>query len=153
MKHFKSLSIYAFTIFFNAAISFAGFSLLTHYLSEVDYGIINLYTSLCVFLTPFIATGVQFVLGVDYFKLTPSEFRSHFTNALVIPLAATIFFTALFLLFNQQVQRLLGVNFFFVLVIPLTCLMMLLNEIFLNLFRNKGNRILLWVCSIIFCKT
>lgn len=149
MKQIKALSIYAFTIFFNAAISFGTFSLLTHYLSEVDYGIINLYTSFSVFLTPFIASGVQFVLSVDYFKLNSGDFRSHFTNALLIPVGFTIFFTLLFLLFNQQVQHLLGVNFFFVLLLPLTCLVIVLNEIFLNLFRNKENHFLFAGFSII----
>ena len=142
MKQFRSLSIYAFTIFFNAAISFGSFSLLTHYLSEVDYGTINLYTSFSVCLTPFIAVGIQFVLSVDYFKLSEKEFRNHFTNAMLIPIGATIFFTLLVVLFNQQLQHLLGVNLLFVLLIPVTCLMAVVNEIFLNLFRNKGKHFL-----------
>ena len=119
MTHFKSFSIYAFSIFFNAALSFAVFSLLTHYLSEVDYGIINLYTSFSVFLTPFIAAGVQFVLSVDYFKLNQQDFRNYFTNSMLIPAASTVFFTLLFLVFHHQLQNLLGTNLLFIILLPL----------------------------------
>jgi O-antigen/teichoic acid export membrane protein len=149
MKQFKTLSIYAFTIFFNAAISFGTFSLLTHYLNEVDYGIINLYTSLSVSLIPFIAAGVQFVLSVDYFKLSVQEFRNHFTNALVIPIVFTVFFTVLFLFFHTELEHLLGVNFLFAAILPFSCFMAVLNEIFLNLFRNKRNHFLYAGFSII----
>jgi O-antigen/teichoic acid export membrane protein len=149
MKQFKSLSIYAFTIFFNAAISFGTFSLLTHYLSEVDYGIINLYTSFVVFLTPFIAVGVQFVLSVDYFKLNQHHFRNHFTNALPVPLGAALFFTLLICIFHTRLQNLLGVNFFFAFFLPATCLLIVINDIFLNLFRNKGEHFLFAGFSII----
>ena len=142
MKQFKSLTIYAFTIFFNAAISFGTFSLLTHYLSEVDYGIINLYNALSVSLTPFIAAGVQFVLNVDFFKLSKEEFRKHFTNAMVIPIGFTLFFTLLVLAFHQQLQNLFGINLLFAVLLPVTCFMIVTNEIFLNLFRNTGKHFL-----------
>lgn len=142
MQQFKSLSIYVFATFFNAAISFGMFSLLTHYLTEVDYGIINLYTSFSVFLTPFIAAGVPFVLSVDYFKLNEQEFRSHFTHALVIPVSSSLFLTLVFLLFHTRLQQLLGINFLFAILLPVTCLMAMVNEIFLNLFRNKRKHFL-----------
>lgn len=80
--NFKSqlghFSFYAFTIFFNAAISFITFSFLTQRLSEVDYGIINLYNAVIVFLTPFIAFGTQFVLGVDFLNSLPMRFGNSF---------------------------------------------------------------------------
>jgi O-antigen/teichoic acid export membrane protein len=137
MKRFKSLSIYAFAIFFNAAVSFATFSLLTHYLSEVDYGVINLYNALVVSLTPFIASGVPFVLSVDFFKMSQQEFRSHFTNALLIPVVFTVLFTLVFLIFHTDLQKVSGTNFLFTLLLPFTCLMIVLSEIFQYLFRNR----------------
>ncbi len=149
MSQLKSLSIYAFTIFFNAAISFGTFSILTHYLSEVDYGIINLYTALSVSLIPFIASGVQIVLNVDFFKLGKEEFRSHFTNALVIPVGFTLLFTLLFFVFHQQLTQVLGVNFLFAIILPLSCFMAVMNEIFLNFFRNSKRHFLFARYSIL----
>ncbi|MDP9230814.1 MAG: oligosaccharide flippase family protein [Bacteroidota bacterium] len=148
MKHFKPLSIYAFTIFINAAISFGTFSLLTHYLTEVDYGIINLYTSFSVFLTPFIAIGVPFILSVDYFKMNAEMYRRNFTNSLMIPVAACVLFTLLSLLLYPVMQEFIKVNFFFTITIPFVCLMIVLNEIALNLFRNKERPFLFAAFSI-----
>ncbi len=103
MKHFKSLSIYAFTLFFNAALSFAGFSVLTHHLSEIDYGIINLYSSFTVLVTPFIAIGVPFFLSVEYFKKNETDFKQAFTNAVALPAIAGIFFNLLFFIFYSLI--------------------------------------------------
>jgi O-antigen/teichoic acid export membrane protein len=149
MRHLKTLTIYGFTVLFNAVISFGTFSLLTHYLNEVDYGIINLYNALAVSLTPFIASGVPFVLNVDFFKLNRQEFRSQFTNALVVPVANCFFFTLLFLAFHNQLQKIVGVNFLFTMLLPFTCFTVVLNEIFQNLFRNKRMHFLFSGYSVI----
>jgi O-antigen/teichoic acid export membrane protein len=138
----KSLSVYAFALFFNAALSFAIFSLLTHHLSETDYGIINLYNSFTIFIVPFVSIGVQFTLSVDYFKTDEKTFREHFTNAIVIPLMTCSLITLLFLVFYFPVHGLLKVNTFFTLTLPLSCLLIVTNEIMLNLIRNKGKHFL-----------
>jgi O-antigen/teichoic acid export membrane protein len=142
MKQLKPLTVYGFTIFFNAAISFATFSLLTHYLTEVDYGIINLYNSFTVLLMPFIGIGVPFVLSVDYFKMKKDEFGNQFSNAITIPVAACLVFTVLSLLFHQYIQRFTKVDFFFSIAVSFLCLLHVVNEVMLNLFRNKEKYLL-----------
>jgi O-antigen/teichoic acid export membrane protein len=67
---------------------------------------------------------------------------------MVIPLANTFFFTLLFLVFHSQLQKILGVNFLFMLLLPFTCLTVVLNEIFQSLFRNKRRHFLLAGYSI-----
>jgi O-antigen/teichoic acid export membrane protein len=142
MNQLKSFSIYALTIFLNAAISFATFSLLTHHLNEVDYGIINLYNGFIFFLSPFIAVGVQYTLSIDYFKLDKIAFSKQFTNAIALPILLTVFFTVVFIAIAGPLGKMLGTSFLFTLVIPLICFFTLLNDIFLNLFRNKGKHML-----------
>jgi O-antigen/teichoic acid export membrane protein len=142
MKHFKTFSIYAFTLFFNAALSFAGFSVLTHHLNEVDYGIINLYTSFTVLVTPFIAIGVPFFLSVEYFKKKDEEFKYEFTNAIALPAMACIVFTILFILFYPLLEGRLKANPFFIIAVPFFCFMIVLNDVFLYLFRNKQKQYL-----------
>jgi O-antigen/teichoic acid export membrane protein len=137
LKKLKPLTVYGLSIFSNAAISFATFSLLTHHLNEVDYGIINLYNSFILLLMPFISIGVPFVLNVDYFKMNEENYRNQFTSAMVIPIIAFVFFTLLSFIFYKYVQSVTKVNFFFTIAIPFTCLMFVLNDVMLNLFRNK----------------
>src|SRR5689334_11392009 len=113
LKVLKSFSVYVFTMGFTAAVSFATFSLLTHHLNEVDYGIINLYNSTSILLVAFISCGVQFVLNVDYFKLPKDQYRLRFSNSMIIPIAIFLVMTIGFLVFNYPLQRLVKSNFFF----------------------------------------
>jgi O-antigen/teichoic acid export membrane protein len=142
MRHLKSFMIYGATIFFNAAISFATFSLLTHHLSDTDYGIINLYGSSLLLLIPFIGVGVQYALSVDYFRQSHEAYRKHFTNALLIPAATCLLFTLVLLLFHAPVVRFIHASFFFVLLLPLTGFLTIMNDIMLSLIRNKEKHLL-----------
>ncbi|RYE01568.1 MAG: hypothetical protein EOP50_01755, partial [Sphingobacteriales bacterium] len=134
----KPLYVYVLTTFFNAGVSFLVFSFLTHLLSAEDYGIINLYAAFSIFLTPFIGVGMQVMIGVDFFKLSEEDFKHQFVNSMALPLFSTILFSVLFLLFHQQVQDLLHVNFFFAVTFPLCCFMILVSDIILILMRDKG---------------
>jgi O-antigen/teichoic acid export membrane protein len=149
MNQFKLLSLYGFTILFNALVSFTTFSILTHYLTETDYGIISLYTSVSAFLLPFIAVGVQYIIGIDYFKLSGEDFRKHFTNAIFIPVLTTFFFTIVFLFANQFVQKFINVNFFFAVALPFTCFLTIISDIFLTLLRNSSRHSLFMGFSMI----
>jgi O-antigen/teichoic acid export membrane protein len=149
LKTAKSFLVYAFTLFFNALVSFATFSLLTKHLSEVDYGIINLYNSFTIFLVPFLSVGVPFTLSVDYFKMDEVSYRKHFTNGLAIPVLSSVLFTILFLLFASPIRQLLKINSFFTLILPASCLLIVLNEIILNTIRNKGRHFLFAGYSIV----
>jgi O-antigen/teichoic acid export membrane protein len=136
-RYVKPLTVYGFTIFSNAAISFFTFSLLTHHLTEVDYGIISLYNSFIVLLMPFIGIGVSFVLNVDYFKMDREAYRQQFANGLVIPITSCLVFTLLCLLFQQTITQVTKVNLFFALIASFVCLLYVFNDIILNLIRNK----------------
>ncbi|RYY01113.1 MAG: hypothetical protein EOO53_19595 [Gammaproteobacteria bacterium] len=148
MSQVKSFSIHAFTIIFNAAISFATFSVLTHHLNEVDYGIINLYTSFIVFLTPFIGIGAQFTIGIDYFKMEASAFRHHFTNVIAIPFLSFIVFTLLTFLLSGYIKGFVHVNYFFTIVIPFVSLLSVVNDIVLTLIRDQGKHRLFAIYAI-----
>lgn len=148
MKYLKSFSVYGFTIFLNAAISFATFSLLTHHLNEIDYGIINLYSSLLIFLSPFIGVGIQFVLGVDFFKMDESSFKKHFTNASFIPIVSCLFFTGVVSIFHTYIENFIHVSFHFVLLLPLACMMTIFSDVILTVIRDKGKHQLFSVYSI-----
>jgi O-antigen/teichoic acid export membrane protein len=137
MSKIRSFSIYGFTVFFNAAISFFTFSILTHHLNETDYGIINLYNAALIFIIPFIGMGVQYGLSVDYFKSSEQQYRRHFTNAMLIPLVMCVLITFIATVFSTSLQRLIGVNKWFLLLMPLAGLLTVFSDVILNLVRNK----------------
>ena len=149
LKVLKSFSVYVFTMFFTAGVSFATFSLLTRHLNQFDYGIINLYNSTSILLVAFISCGVQFVLNVDYFKLPPEQYRKRFSNSIVIPVGIFLLLTVGFLVFNYPIRKLIKGDFFFTAVLPLTCLLILVNDIVLGLIRNREQHFLFAGYSII----
>ncbi|MCB0284693.1 MAG: oligosaccharide flippase family protein [Calditrichaeota bacterium] len=129
-------------MFFTAGVSFATFSLLTRYLNEVDYGIINLYNSASILLVSFIGCGVQFVLNVDYFSLNKEQYKSRFSNGILIPFAISLLFTLGFVIFLNPLRGVLKTNLFFAIILPITCLFILFNDITLGLIRNKEKHFL-----------
>lgn len=136
-QYLKSFSYYGVTIVFNAAVSFVIMSLLTHHLTEREYGIVNLYASFSIFLLSFINVGVDYELAVSYFKMSEPEYRKRFTNGLCVSLFMMAIVYVVTILLYPQIQSLLKVDVFFVLVLPVTCYFLGLNDIFLGLVRNK----------------
>ena len=112
MKVLKSFSVYVFTMCFTAGVSFATFSILTRHLNEVDYGIINLYSSTSILLVAFISCGVQFVLNVDYFKLPKEQYRKRFSNSIIIPIGIFLFLTVEFSCFQSPGTATYQIEFF-----------------------------------------
>lgn len=145
--HIKTLAIYVMVLFFNAAISFAVFSSLTHWLSPADMGVISLYNSFCILLVPFIGCGIPFSLSVDYFKLDQRGLASKFVNGFVILGINTILVSCLVFLFFHQLRAFLGASAFFVLIAPFTCfLIVVFDNIAMVQIRNRSNhRLFAWV--------
>jgi len=142
MRMIRSISVYFFTFFFNAAISFLAFSITTYYLDEKELGIVYLYNSTVLLLVPFISVGAQFVLAIDYFKMPPADYRRHFSNGIMVPLISCALFTLLFLLLFYPFQDVVPVNFFFAIVLPLYCFFAVVNDISTALIRNKEKHLL-----------
>jgi O-antigen/teichoic acid export membrane protein len=148
VKVVKSLSVYTFILFLNAAVSFFIFSIITHKLTAPDLGIIYLYSSFTIFLVPFIGVGIQFLLSVDYFKMDASTFKIHFKSAIFLPVISVTIFTGVFFLLYFLLPDLVPFKFFFTTVLPISCFLVILNEVFLNLVRNKERNLLFAAYSI-----
>lgn len=148
MRLLKTFSLNAFTLFFNATVSFFSFSLLTHHLSKADYGTVNLYTSFALFLTPFIAVGVPFLLSVDFFKQNENNFKRTFANALILPGLVTALVLLILVFTYRWIDNLLRVGSLYIFLLPVYCFIVVMNEIFLNLVRNKNQLVLFSIFSI-----
>jgi O-antigen/teichoic acid export membrane protein len=138
VKLFKQVYIYFGSYLINAVLSFGMVSLLTHYLSTYDYGIINLYSSFIIFLTPFISGGILYPLSVEYFKNPPEGYSRYFTNAQVIPVTGLLLFSLLCVIFQQPLSHFLKVPVSWIWVLPLTTWWIMVNEIVLIITRNKN---------------
>ena len=140
--------MYAVSIGINALLYFVTTSFLTHHLSEYDYGVINLYSALSIFLMPFIGLGISFTLTVDYFKMDEQQFRKRFTNAMMVPLITAGILTVVFAVIYPFIQHLIKVNLFFAILMPFTCALVVLNDVILHMIRNKGKHFLFMGFSV-----
>ncbi len=138
IKSFKSIYVYFLSYFFNAAISFATVSLLTHHLSPKDYGIINLYSSFIILITPFVSGGVLYPMSVGYFKKPENEYPAFFTGALAVTLVGLLILTTIFFVFNQAISHFLRVTPVWVIILPLVAWWIMINEITMTMFRQKN---------------
>jgi O-antigen/teichoic acid export membrane protein len=130
--------IYFIAYFLNAGLSFLGISLLTHYLSTSDYGIINLYSAFIILLMPFISGGVLYPLSIEYYKKTEAEYRQYFTDAQVIPLITLSVLTVLCIFLRQPISNFLRVTPVWVIVLPLTVWWIMNNEITMMMCRIRN---------------
>lgn len=138
MRLHKQVYIYFSTYFINAALSFTTVSLLTHYLTTYDYGIINLYSSFLIFLMPFISGGILYPLSVEYFKKEKNAYKDYFTNAQVIPLVSVALVTILCIVFQQPLMRVLKVSSIWIWIMPVTAWLIMINESAMLITRNNN---------------
>lgn len=137
LKGIRPVYIYFFSYFFTAGLSVITISLLTHYLSPTDYGIINLYSSFLPLLTPFVTCGVLYPLFVEYYKKSPEEYSKVFTNAQALTLISLVFFTIIFVLFRGPISHFLHVTPAWTAIMPFTVWWVMINELIMMVCRMK----------------
>jgi O-antigen/teichoic acid export membrane protein len=148
LKKYKHISVYFFCYFFNAAVSFGVVSLLTHYLTTEDYGIVNLYSVLLSLLLQFVTGGVLQTLNVEFFKKSKKEYAEFFTAALAIPVISTVLLTLLALVLTGPLSRSLKVDAVYIWIIPLLVFCLYFQEFIAALTRNRGQHYLFASFSI-----
>lgn len=148
MRLYKQVYIYFLTYFINAGLSFVTVSVLTHYLTTYDYGIINLYSSFLILLMPFISGGILYPISVEYFKRPKETYKGYFTNAQVIPLLSLILFTLLCIIFQHPLSRFLKVSMVWIWILPITAWWIMINETVMMISRNKNKPVQFALFSI-----
>lgn len=138
MKLHKQVYIYFSSNFINAGLSFLILSLLTHYLTTYDYGIINLYSSFLMFLMPFISGGILYPMSVEYFKRPRETYPAYFTNAQTIPLVSLAVCTLLCVAFQHPLSNFLKVSEIWIWIMPAIVWFIMINETAMMITRNNN---------------
>jgi len=76
---------------------------MTHHLSEADYGAFAMVTTLAAIMTPALNWGTTALSGVDFFKRSAAEFPESFSSGLLLPVMSLAVLMTLILLFGQSV--------------------------------------------------
>jgi len=110
MKHLKQISIYTFVSFLGAGINFFLMPYLSHFISPAEYGVLSLLNSFVTILIPLIGLVASGLILVEYYRITDKkEFSSLFSSIQIIPLAPSVFFLLITLIFPHSLSNFLEI--------------------------------------------
>ena len=135
---FRQVSLYAITGTLTKVISFAALPFFVNTLSEGDIGILNIFNSSIIFLTPIISMGALYTISVDYFKLTKPDYATVFSTSFLIPAMVSLLLIPLFFIFWQPLSRAFSFQHQFIWLIPVCLFLNFCFEAFIILLRIQN---------------
>jgi O-antigen/teichoic acid export membrane protein len=136
----KSIGIYTSSNFLSKGISFLLLFVFTNprYLTPSDNGLLSLFNTSIIFLTPFISLGVIQSTGTDFFKMEKKAFKDFFTTGFIMPVVLTLLSIVILLFFHKRLEANFGFPVFFIWLIPVIVFLLFCNEQLLSLMRNNN---------------
>jgi O-antigen/teichoic acid export membrane protein len=133
---FRSFSIYTITSILTAGLNFLLMPFLSHYIAPAGYGVLSLFNTYVMILSPLMSVVSYSLITVEYYKLKDkAEFSKLFSSIQFIPVFGFVLFLIPSLLFNSQLSSLLEIEYgngSWLLLLPVFGLLITYNEIFLN---------------------
>jgi O-antigen/teichoic acid export membrane protein len=136
---FKQVGIYTITGSLAKVISFAALPFFVNTLSAGDIGILTIFSSCIVFLSPIVSLGVLYTISVDYFTLSKQQYAVVFSSSLLIPLSLCFLLVPLLYIFSEPLAILFNFPQQFFWLIPLCLFFNFCFEAFVIVLRNKNN--------------
>lgn len=138
-KSFTQVGMYTATAAITKVISFVFLPFFVNTLSEGDVGILNIFGSSIVFLTPVLSMGVLYTISVDFFKVSKEEYPLVFSSSLLVPVLFSIVMFPLLYLFFPVLSSAFSFQQNFIWLIPACVLLNFFFEVFITLLRLSRN--------------
>ncbi|MGB2996173.1 MAG: oligosaccharide flippase family protein, partial [Ferruginibacter sp.] len=150
---YRTVATYVFVLFFSRGVSFLLLPLFTNpkYLTPADNGMLSIFSSNLILLTPFITLGLVQSSSRDFFAKDEESFKKSFTQNIIIALVMMVFVIGFLLLFKNYFNNKLHINGMLLFIIPLLIYLTLFNDMFLTILRNKNEVRFFSIINI--CKT
>lgn len=148
MKLLKSLSIYTFSSFFSAGLSFLLLPVFTHYLSKEDYGIIGLITTSVALLVPFIGLSSHGTIQAEYYRLSRDKLANYISTTLWNSFIVFALFLLIAFLVSNLISATIGLPQDWIWLIPFMALFSIPIAILLVLLQSENKPILYGIFSI-----
>lgn len=136
----KSVGVYTSIIFLTKGISFLLLFVYTNpkFIEPAENGLLNLFASSIIFLTPFLSFGILQSTSTDFYKLSKAEFKNFFTTSLVPPIIILLLSFLAFGFFREYLKTIYGFPYIFAILIPLITFLGYINEQLILLIRVNG---------------
>ncbi len=137
---FKSIGLYVFTNFFSKGLSVLLIPFFTDpkYLSTADNGILSLFSSNILILTPLITLGMIQTTSTYFYKKSKSEFANSFTTSFIIALFFTIVSVIVLYLSKHYIQSKFDFPTQFIFLIPFLVFLTFSSEQVFTVMRNRN---------------
>jgi O-antigen/teichoic acid export membrane protein len=137
---YKAVATYIFTNFFSKGISFLLLPLFTNplYLSPTDNGLLSLFSSNLMLLSPFICLGMIQSSNADFFKKPKDEFAKSITTNFFIAFFLMLLAIIILFFFKDVLQKKFEFPPSFIFIIPLLVFLTFCSEQLFALVRNRN---------------
>ena len=132
----KSMSIYTFSNVLNAAIPFLLLFLLTHELSDVDYGILSNFNVMTNLMVPLVGINLMASVQVQYLK-DEIDNKSYISSGLRLAILLTLIFSGILFFLGTFLEDLVAVPRIFLYFIAVYALFNVVVEVLLAIWRME----------------
>ena len=141
-ESFRPLLLYTGSNFLNKGITFLLLFYFTRVLSEADFGVLSLFNTALLLLTPLISLGLLQSATADYFKLGKEGFRNFMAGALWLPLLLALLFSGGSFVFRNALAERFHITPLLAIALPLIAWLVFLHELLTILMRNRNQPVL-----------
>jgi O-antigen/teichoic acid export membrane protein len=106
----RSGSTYFISNIINSIIPFVALAFFSRVLTPSEFGQVNVFQSIVVFVSAFIGLSTLGSISIQYFKLDRDKLAAYIGTILLIMLASVLFIIIIVLLFESQVQVLTKIS-------------------------------------------
>lgn len=132
----KSSGIYTVASFFNAAIPFLLLPYLTSILSQNDFGIITMFTSVLGFVIPFVSINTDAAIARKFYN-KDVVLPVYVGNSLLIITIGFLVILLMFIFLQDYISIYTGIPYLWLLLIPFVAFSKTINSILLTLWQVR----------------
>lgn len=150
-KSYKAVGIYMVANFFSKAVSFLLLPVFTNpkFLTPEDNGILSLFASSMMMLSPIIGLGMIQSANTDFYKKTKDDFAAAFTGTFFISLALASFMSLVLFVFKDFLFEKFSFPHSFAFILPFIAFLIFATEQLLVIIRNRNEANNYAIASII----
>lgn len=133
----KKGALFTLFSFANNGISFLLLIILANYITPNEYGQLNLFNILISLLSIFISLSTTGYIPVSFFNRTSKEFKDVINTVLLTSTSLLVLICFILLIFNQSVEKWIGISIQYQFTALLICYMQIYTSINLEIWRIK----------------
>lgn len=149
-KTVQNGALFSLFSFLNTGIGFVLLIIIARYISPEGYGHINLFETTIQIFTLLICLNTRGIIPVVFFRKSNTEFKRSINTVLTLAVGGFLLLTLLVLVFSSNLEKLIGLNFYFQWTAIWICLFSVITQLNLEVFRIEEKVVKYGIYSVLF---